>query len=226
MYFLAIDTATNSGGVALSRNTEVVGSAMLKTPLRYSDKVLHYVDFVLRHLGLQLADVDCFVVPSGPGSFTGLRIGLATVKAMCQALDKPVVGVSTLAALAFRFRHVGEWVAPMIDARRQQIYGALYRCSDHDCEEIDRGSVGAPAEWLKGLPPRPLLFVGDGAQMYRRTVEALRPESRVLPSDNCVLNELCALGYRNFLKGSYLQAAALRAEYIRPSDAEMAKADS
>ena len=223
MFLLAIDTATNSGGVALSRNLEVIGMTMMKTPLKYSEHVIYYIEFLLTHLGIKMEEINCVAVSSGPGSFTGLRIGLAMTKGLTQPLDLPVVGISTLEALAYRFRQVSEVVAPMIDARRQQIYGGVYKVTDEQIETISQGMVLAPAEWLKQIPGDDCLFVGDGAQMYRQAVIAARPKARVILTDNAILTELCQLGYRRYLKGEAISAFELKANYIRPSDAEKKK---
>lgn len=219
MYLLGIDTATNSGGAALSRNHEVVGSVMLKTPLRYSEQILYCIDFLLRQFELDLRQIDCFAVATGPGSFTGLRIGLATVKAFCQGLDKPVVGVPTLEALAHRYRWFHSRIAPMIDARRQQIYGAVYRVEGLDLQVEQEAAVAPPAQWLKNLLKDEYLFVGDGAGLYKKTLAAHHPQSRVLETDNRLLGELCERAYRRFTAGEVLRAEELRADYVRPFDA-------
>ncbi len=221
MYFLAIDTATNSGGVALSRNSEVVGLAMCKTPMRYSDRLIGYVDFLLSQLAVEAREIDCFVVAAGPGSFTGLRIGIATVKGFCMAYGKPAVAVTTLEALAWRFRWIANRIAPMIDARRQQIYGALYEKCERGLSIVQEVRVGPPAEWLGQLPSEECVYVGDAAQMYSQTVAALQPRGKVLATDNCILNELCELGYLSFKRGESQSGADLKANYIRPSDAEV-----
>lgn len=220
MYVLAIDTATNSGGAAVGRNEEVIGSVMIKAPLRYSESLVEIVDFLLRQHGLGLSDLGCLSVAAGPGSFTGLRIGLAAVKAFGQALSIPAVGVSTLEALAWRFRDHSRRVATMLDARRQQIYGAAYEIGRGEISRIAGEAVAPPANWLKTLPAGEFLFVGDGARLYQGTVAALRPESRVLAGDNRVLDELCQLGFRRFCAGLAAPVTQLRANYVRPSGAE------
>jgi len=226
MYFLALDTATNSGGVALGRNAEVVGLSMFKAPLEYSERILSQVDFVLESFDLQIEDIGCFVVASGPGSFTGLRIGLATVKAFCQSLGKPGIAISTLEALAYRFRQVSGRVAPMVDARRQQVFGAVYDVAEGSVRQLDEEVVLPPADWLKRLPAEPCLLVGDAAQMYASTASALRPSDRVLRSDNSILTELCQLGYYRFIRGESSAPGDLKANYVRPSDARLSTDDS
>jgi tRNA threonylcarbamoyladenosine biosynthesis protein TsaB len=221
MYLLAIDTTTNSGGVALSRNSEVFGLVMCKTPMRYSDKLIGYTEFLLDQLELDLQDIDCFVVANGPGSFTGLRIGIATAKGFCLAQGRPAIGINTLEALAWRFRLVCRRVAPMIDARRQQIYGALYERRGKGLGLVQQGTVSSPAEWLKGLPSEQCAYVGDAAQMYSQTVSSIQPAGEVLSTDNCILKELCELGYQRFTRGESYSGAELKANYIRASDAEL-----
>ena len=223
MYLLAIDTATNSGGAALARNAEVVGMVMLKTPLEYSEKLIYCVEFLLHQFKLKIKDVDCIGVTTGPGSFTGVRIGLATVKGFCQGLTKPAVGISTLEALAYRFRWVHSRIAPMIDARRQQVYGGVYGVEEEEIQVEQKAWVGPPAEWLKGLPKDDYLFVGDGAQLYRNAVSTLKPRSRLLETDNRLLEALCALAYQRFRAGKTLAAEELQAHYVRPSDAEKSR---
>jgi len=219
MYFLAIDTATNSGGVALSRNSEVMGVIMMKTPMKYSDRIISNIDFLLGQLEVDITQVDCFTTATGPGSFTGLRIGLATVKGLAQSLDKPVIGLSTLQCLAWRFRHSDSLISPMIDARRQQVYTGLYDVSGKDLRQLRPQAVGAPADILKEEREK-CTFVGDGAEMYFQTIKAFLPDHRFIRSDNVILTELCELGYRRFIKGEIQGAGDLKANYIRPSDAE------
>ena len=217
MYFLAIDTATNSGGVALSRNSEVLGVIMMKTPMKYSDRVILNIDFLLDQLGIGINQVDCFVTAHGPGSFTGLRIGLATVKGLAQSLEKPVIGLSTLECLAYRFRYADTIISPLVDARRQQVYTGLYEIKENVVRFLRTETVGTPADWLKTIT-EPCTFVGDGAEMYFQTIKAFLPQHRVIRSDNVILTELCELAYRRFIKGEILTAGELKANYIRPSD--------
>jgi tRNA threonylcarbamoyladenosine biosynthesis protein TsaB len=197
--------------------------AMLKTPLRYSDKLIYYIDFLFDQLEVEKDQIDCFVVANGPGSFTGLRIGIAMAKAMAQGLERPAIGIMTLEALAFRFRAVSASVAPLIDARRQQVYGGCYQCDDTGVEVLETPTVKPPAEWLRDCSASDCLFVGDAAQMYAQTIGSILPEARVLRTDNSILTELCQLGYLRYLRGEIGSAEQLEAVYIRPSDAELSK---
>ncbi len=220
-HILSIDTATNCGGAALSRNGEVIASIMVKAPLQYAEKILYLVDFLLDQHKLKIEEMDCFAVANGPGSFTGLRIGIATVKGFCQGLNKPVVGISTLEALAFRFRWAHSRVAPVIDARRDQIYGAIFKFNGSQIEVEQREQVISPAQWLKEIPGQECLFVGDGAHLYKESIVAVHPEARVLETDNRVLETLCQIAYQRFKETKTQSAQELKANYIRPSDAKV-----
>ena len=218
MYILAIDTATNCGGAALSRDREVIGLAMMKVPLRYSETILDTVDSLLAQHRLELAQIDCFAVATGPGSFTGVRIGLTTVKSFCQVLDKPVAGISALEALAHRFRQDHRQVAPMMDAGRQQIYGAVFKVKGSGMQQEQAEQVLAPEKWLEGLPEGDCALVGDGVQRYRDTILEVKPDARVLETDNQVVDQLCPLAYQRFEQGDTLTAHQLEANYVRPPD--------
>jgi tRNA threonylcarbamoyladenosine biosynthesis protein TsaB len=223
MHLLAIDTATNCGGVALSRNSEVIGVVMVKLPLRYSERILYYVDFLLAQHELALKDIDCFAVATGPGSFTGLRIGLSTVKAFSQVGETPVVGVSTLEALAYRFGWVGKPVAPVMDARRQQVFAAVYQREGLDTRLVEPERVARPEEWLRGLQRPDCVFVGDGAHLYGNTIRSIFPSALVARSDNQLLPALCRLAHLRYSQGLAIRGEALCANYVRPSDAELSK---
>jgi tRNA threonylcarbamoyladenosine biosynthesis protein TsaB len=224
MHILAVDTASNAGGVALSRNSEVIGLHMAKTPLKYSEKLIEWVAFLLKQHELALADIGLFAVASGPGSFTGLRIGLAAAKAFAQTLGRPAVGISSLEALAYRFRHVSDTVAPVVDARRQQVYAAVYRVTSAGAEMAQPETISRPEPWLRSLPqvePGKLVFVGDGATLYASTIVNSRPGSRIIASDNCILAELCQLGSVRHGQGIVGDASSLAANYLRPPDVQI-----
>jgi len=221
MFILALDTASNAGGVALSRNSEVIGLHMAKTPLKYSERLIDWVDFLLKQHEIGMGQVDCFAVAAGPGSFTGLRIGVAAAKAFGQAAGRPVIAVSSLQALAFRFRQFSSLVAPVVDARRQQIYAAVYETGAKEPRLLVPEDVGRPEEWIRRLPDDAYSFVGDGAILYRSAILNLLPRSHVIDSDNCVLTELCQLAYLRHSQGKETGAEAVKANYIRPPDVQL-----
>jgi len=223
MHILAIDTATNCGGAALSLDREVIGLVMAKQSLRYSETILDMVDFLLQQHRLELPEIDGFAVATGPGSFTGVRIGLTTIKSFCQALDKPVAGISTLEALAYRFRQVDSRVAPMMDAGRQQIYGALFRVEGFSIHPEQEEQVLAPQKWLEEVPRNGCVLVGEGAEKHRQTILDVNPDARVLETDNRLVDQLCPLAYERFSQGDICNAHQLKANYVRPPDVRLKK---
>ena len=223
MHILAIDTATNCGGAALSCDRELIGLVMVKVPLRYSETILDMVDFLLSQHRLELSMIDCFAVATGPGSFTGVRIGLTTVKSFCQALDKPVVGISSLEGLAYRFKQVDSHIAPMMDAGRKQIYGALFQMEGSSMHLEQEAQVLAPEKWVEGLPAGDCVIVGDGAGLYRDVILKVNPDARVLDTDNRVVDQLCPLAYQRFQQGDRSTAHQLKANYVRPPDVRKKK---
>ena len=221
MYILAIDTTTECGGAALGKDGKVIALTMTRAPLRYSQKILYLVDFLLQQQELDLDKVDCFVVATGPGSFTGLRIGLATVKALCQVLDKPAVPISTLEALAYRYSCVHSRVGAMIDARRNQVFGCIYGLDGTEPHKEGQELVLEPRRWLERVSGQDCLFVGDGAQRYQSTILDIYPQARILSTDNRILDQLLELGGARFQRGQFKAATDLTANYVRPSDAEL-----
>src|SRR5262245_58201179 len=176
MRVLAVDTSSGHGSVCVTDQGHVVGEIRLASSVQYSERLFRSVEFLFQHLPFQLSDVDLFAAARGPGSFTGLRVGLAAMDAFVVAHNKRGAGVSTLEALAWKTGIEDILIAPTIDARRGDIYGGLYRLvggaapSDRLVEERPP-IVLKPAEWITSLPRQPLIFCGDGAYRYRSLIE-------------------------------------------------------
>lgn len=221
MHILGIDTATKHGGVALSWDQELIGLIMMKTPFQYSQTILDLVDFMLNQHKLKLREIDYLAVVTGPGSFTGLRVGLATVKGFAQVLDKPIIGISTLKTLAYCFRHDNSCLVPMIDAGRDQIYGAVFRVTDSGLEIEGDEQVLPPSQWLEMLPSDNCTFIGDGSARYRDLILATKQNSEILETERPIIGELCGLARLDIEAGNTVSAQELKANYIRPTDAEL-----
>src|SRR6476660_1065269 len=126
MRILAADTSSQYGSVCVVEGQKLIGEVRLASSMQHSEHFFRSVEFLFQHISFQLADIDLFVAARGPGSFTGLRVGLAAMSGFAATHGKPAVGVSTLEALAWRSGVVGKWIAPVIDARRGEVYGGLY----------------------------------------------------------------------------------------------------
>jgi tRNA threonylcarbamoyladenosine biosynthesis protein TsaB len=167
MRILAVDTSSERGSVCVMEDGEALGEIRLKRSIQHSDRLFRSVDFLFRYVSFDLKEIDLFVAARGPGSFTGLRVGLAAMEAFAATHGKPAVGVSTLEALAWRSGVVGKWIAPVIDARRGEVYGGLYRREAGTLTEIRPPDVMAPEQWFASLPNSEIVFCGDGVLRYR-----------------------------------------------------------
>lgn len=165
MNVLAFESTARPASVALCRDGELVSQYTQISGLTHSRTLLPMAEDVLRNAGLRLSDIDVFAVARGPGSFTGVRIGVSTVKGLAWAGEKKCVGVSTLEALAYNGLAAGGLVCPVMDARRDQVYNAVFRIKDGAPVRLreDRAiSLQELAEDISALNG-PVFLTGDGA---------------------------------------------------------------
>jgi tRNA threonylcarbamoyladenosine biosynthesis protein TsaB len=196
---------------------QVLGEIRLACSVQHSERLFRSVEYLFDYVPFTLADIDLFVAARGPGSFTGLRLGLAAMEGFAAAHGKPGAGVSTLEALAWKSGPSGvegRVIAPVIDARRGEVYGGLYRREGDVLTEMQPAVVMKPEDWFGSLPATAIVFCGDGALRYRE----------FMTRDTWSLHEM----------DLYLAAAAARlAEspargplaplYIRRTEAEVAR---
>ena len=174
MKILGIDTSTPIGSVALIDDDNLVAEHTLNIVQAHSSRLMPAIDTVLKWGDITAADLDGCAVGVGPGSFTGVRIGVATIKSLCYALDKPIIGVSTLEAVAYNLRWTNGVICPLFDARRSEVYGAIFeggtewqRLTEELCLPIDA--------FLDRLDTHtgsdsPINLVGDGLFTYGEAV--------------------------------------------------------
>jgi tRNA threonylcarbamoyladenosine biosynthesis protein TsaB len=185
------------------------------------------VDHVLKQSGLDISDMDAFAVAIGPGSFTGLRIGMSTVKGFSYATGKPIVSVPTLEAFAWNFPYSGYPVCPMLDARKKEVYAALFQWeSEGFIRVIEETSarVNMLLEEVVRLTEGKIVFTGDGALLYRNEIIGALGERAVFASPDKMVPSpanVASLGIRKVLKGEFSEPVSLVPIYIRKSEAEM-----
>ncbi|WP_121810410.1 tRNA (adenosine(37)-N6)-threonylcarbamoyltransferase complex dimerization subunit type 1 TsaB [Mucilaginibacter kameinonensis] len=182
---LQIETATTSCSVALARYGEVLDFKEINARNIHAEVITLYIDELLNNSGIQYNDLDAIAVSSGPGSYTGLRIGVSTAKGLCFALDKPLIAIETLEAMAFGvidnpgfFEDENTLLCPMIDARRMEVYTALFdsegnRVRETAADIIDENSF---ADYLKD---KKIIFFGDGAEKCK-SVLSHNPNAKFL----------------------------------------------
>ena len=224
MNILALDTAGKTAAVAVLRDETLLYESFCNVGLTHSETVLPMVDTALRACGLTAADIGLYGVTAGPGSFTGLRIGLSLVKGMALPHDTPCAGVSTLAALARGCVGQGT-VAAALDARRGQVYWAGFDLATHARLTADAAEPLAAMENFVRSCPKPIFFVGDGAALCYNTYKDL---PGVLPCPPALRGGrgtgvgLAAMEV--YRAGGCVAAAGLLPDYHRLSQAERERA--
>jgi tRNA threonylcarbamoyladenosine biosynthesis protein TsaB len=214
---LAIDTTHECGSLALARGEELIQETWLHARDGFAHVIYRHLAQLLDRHGVKPAMVDCFAAASGPGSFTGVRVGLACVKGLADALGKPAVAVSNLQAMAaFGSAPLR---AVVLDARRGEIYGAVYD---------DAGRLAAPEvvakfpAWLETLPAGEMEFVSTDFTPFRAALAGTRFErAPIATAPPALAAAIARIALARFLAGQALDPAALDANYVRRSDAEL-----
>ncbi|MDQ1086376.1 MULTISPECIES: tRNA (adenosine(37)-N6)-threonylcarbamoyltransferase complex dimerization subunit type 1 TsaB [unclassified Siphonobacter] len=193
MLILSLDTSTQVCSVALHQNRELLGCYELLTEKTHSSMLTTLLDHIVTQAGFSLADLDAIAVAKGPGSYTGLRIGVSTAKGLCFALDKPLIAIDTLQAMAAQLRdfypesHV---LCPMIDARRMEVYCAHYQSVSLECLRETAAEIIDERSFEELLKERPVVFFGDGAAKCKpalaQQAHALFPSQLIYPSAKTV----------------------------------------
>lgn len=216
MRVLAVETSTLAGGVALLDGDRLVGEYLLDIRVTHSERLMAAVDRVLADARWTIDDLEGFAVAIGPGSFTGLRIGLGTIKGLAFARSIPVAAVPTLDALAATLPFASLPVSPVIGARKGEVYASRYRWSGTAMRrEWDYLAI-APAD-LAARIDEPVILVGDAAASIVSPLARLAPVARRLPSPACVGQ----LGLERLARGDVVAPADLAPLYLRPSEAEL-----
>ncbi|MDO4982782.1 MAG: tRNA (adenosine(37)-N6)-threonylcarbamoyltransferase complex dimerization subunit type 1 TsaB [Eubacteriales bacterium] len=170
MLILAFESSAKAASVALVQDGKLLSQYFQCSALTHSRTLLPMAEDMLKNAELTIKDVDAFAVAHGPGSFTGIRIGVSTVKGLAWAEDKPCVGVSTLEAMAWHGVSHGGYICPVMDARRSQVYNALFEIVDGKPVRLteDRPiSLSELAEEVKKLNA-PVFLVGDGTEITKK----------------------------------------------------------
>ena len=167
MKILAVDTSSFPASVAVSEDGVTLGEYVIRNKRKHSQNLMAMTERLFSELEMDIADIDVFAVTVGPGSFTGLRIGISTIRAFAQALDKPVVGISTLEALAYNFVCSDAVVVPMLDARKDEVFCAAYEFDGTEMKEVLAPCVMTVGELTALYPDRRVIYTGDGVLMHK-----------------------------------------------------------
>ena len=221
MRVLAVETSTLAGGAALLDGELVVGEYALDVSATHSERLMGAIDRLLTDAGWTVRDLEGLAVSVGPGSFTGLRIGLSTVKGLALALSIPIVAVPTLDAMAALLPFAALPVCPVLDARKREVYASLYRWDGAGMHRVWEYLAIAPSDLARRLE-EPVIVLGDAAdQIHSPYARRIRPARRG-PSPASV----GALGYVRLTIGDTVRPADLVPIYLRPSEAELKRRGS
>lgn len=228
MFILALDTCDARGGVALLRDASLLHAEPHTSPEDYSSWLLPAVTRVLSSASLDLAEIELFAAAAGPGSFTGVRVGLTTVKAWSEVYGRPIAAVSRLEALASESASSAPYVASFIDARRDQVFAALYRRQADGLDRIDEEMVTSPGKFLDGClaaaRSETIDWVSPDPQCLTETPEwsaRFAANRSVEKVSSLLAPRIGQLAHLLAQQSRLTDALSLDANYVRRSDAEL-----
>jgi tRNA threonylcarbamoyladenosine biosynthesis protein TsaB len=209
---LAVDTTHEFGSIALTRGEQTIEEVLLHAPDGFGHVLYEHLERLLNRHGTEIADISCFASASGPGSFTGVRVGLACVKGLAHAQGRPAVGVSNLEALStFGSSPLR---AVVLDARRGDVYGAVY---DSRRRPIAPETVSRFAAWMETLPAGDLEFIGTDLGPFLAALAG----RRTITAPRALAGAVARIALERLRAGEALDPAAVDANYVRRSDAEL-----
>jgi tRNA threonylcarbamoyladenosine biosynthesis protein TsaB len=246
MKILAIETSTMLGGIAIMDDLSgLIAEVRLNVKSTHSERLVTGIDYVLKQTGLKISDIDVFAVAIGPGSFTGLRIGLSTVKGFSYSTEKPIVSVPTLEALAWNFPYCRPPVCTMLDARKKEVYAALFKWDKEDFIRLtDEVSIKVDGllekikdiltltnkmpiigkEEMEGCLDEKIVFTGEGALLYKDKIIEVMGEKAIFASFEKIVpspSNVAHLGIKMAKRGDFSEPVSLVPFYKRRSEAEI-----
>lgn len=214
-YVLAIDTTGDVGSIALTSECGVIEEVALESPDGFAHVLFDEIERLLERHGLKVWHMDAFASASGPGSFTGVRVGLTAVKGLAEATRRKVIAVSNLQALAWHGS--GPLRAAVLDARRGEVYGGVYNAA---LQVVQQEVVAQLPAWLASLPQGELEVVTQGFPLGGATGPAFG-RHRFVQAPKALAGSIGRIAFDRLLSGEVLDPAEVDANYVRRSDAEL-----
>jgi tRNA threonylcarbamoyladenosine biosynthesis protein TsaB len=210
---LSLDTTSEFGSLALVDASGVIAEMALESTDGFGHVLFVQLEVFLKQEGITLEQIECFAAASGPGSFTGVRVGLAAIKGLAEATGRLALGVSNLQTLAWFGS--APLRAVVLDARRGEVYGAVY---DSDLKLTGTETVSKLADWLRGLPSGELEFISTDFTPFQHLVD---PDTPVITVPRELATAVGSIAWSAFTAGRAVDPAAIDANYVRRSDAEL-----
>lgn len=214
MKILGIDTSSQMLSIAVSEDAKILREESHLLDRKHSSLLIPKIDGLLKKLKIKIQKIDGFIVGLGPGSFTGLRIGVSTVKGFGIALEKPCIGVPSIDALALNAPHNGI-IVPIIDAKRSQVYASIYRKKGDRASRLS-GYLLLPVEKLMKKVEEEAVFLGDGVNLYRGTIASLHKKALFLDEIHWYpkAGNLIRLGYQRIKRCKKVDLSKLEPLYM------------
>jgi tRNA threonylcarbamoyladenosine biosynthesis protein TsaB len=221
MKILGMDTSSPSGSVALLDGNNLVSESLIEGSPAYSDKLLFEIDSILNGSGIKLNEIDGFVITTGPGSFTGLRVGISLLKGFILATEKPFASVNTLEAYAKTLKPGPYAICPVLDARKKEVYTALFKSKNDQCIRSTPDQAISAAELCDQIK-QPTAFVGNGLDIYKDFFTSCLKENFInkVPTTNLTVAASAVL-IANAKNNLSCELDSLMINYVRPSEAEL-----
>lgn len=226
MKILSLDSSATSASVCLFDSIEqkIIGEFFINTKLTHSQTLVPMIDALLASTNTVLEDIDCFAVNTGPGSFTGIRIGVSVVKGMAVALNKPCIGISTLESMAYNFVDKSDTaICCCMDARRNQVYNALFLVNDEKVARLCEDRAIQVEDLLNELNSydKDIIVVGDGAHLcFNSELENKNIQLATLSRRYQTASSVALACMKNINNNKMLTAEQIMPTYLRPSQAE------
>lgn len=225
MKILSVDTSANVATVAICEDERLICEQMTNTKKTHSQTLMPMIDNILAQAEMEISDVDLIAVANGPGSFTGLRIGVSTVKGIAEALDIPVVGISTLEAMAYNLPYCSYLICPIMDARREQVYNVVYEWENEELRELKEPRALGLSELLNEIlgVDKKAVFLGDAVPVHKeKIVEVLGDRAVFAPSCASLqrASALCDIAKIRYSDGKAVKGFELETVYLRKPQAE------
>jgi tRNA threonylcarbamoyladenosine biosynthesis protein TsaB len=221
---LGLESATAQVGCAIGGHEGVLASSHSARGKRHAENLTPAIEFVCRQARVELSEISCVAVDHGPGLFTGLRVGVASGKAVAQALRVPMIAVSSLDLLAFPLRYTGRRIAAVIDARRSEVFWAFYRAVPGGVQRMSEPAVSTPDELAAELLARggETLLVGDGAIRYAQQLGDIAGVD-IAGGDHAYpsARSLVQLAHARALREEWVRPHEVELLYLRKPDAEI-----
>lgn len=223
MKILAIETSTMTGGVAIMDGDILIAESRLNVRVTHSEKLMREIDHILKQASIKIEDIDVFAISIGPGSFTGLRVGLSTVKGLVYGTDKKVVSVSSLETLAYSLPFCKYQICPMIDARKKEVYTALFKWQDEGINKVSDEQIIKIDDLLTRITEK-TIFLGDGAILYKEKINSSLKDKAIFAYPHNLCPSPASVAYLAMIKakmGRYDDPVTLIPRYMRRSEAEI-----